>query len=270
MCAPFRGRPARRARPPGPAYRALHRRRPAGVGPGAGEHQSGHPRARPRAQPAGAGRGAERRRVLAGDEEVSTLALASRRNSSASAGSEPRRSSSAVILDLARRRPRARPPGTARARARRVGAVEHPLDRRADGGGERQAQHPAVVDDVEVDDRRAAQPRRADPPSCRAPAGQQRRARSCGTARTTASDRRRRRCLSTSNPQSAWARSRSRAPAQPHVDAGRARAPAGRVAVDALQRHPRVADVAGVGVAQQPRPEHVRRLRERRLVGRAG
>ena len=56
------------------------------------------------------------------------------------------------------------------AQAGGVGAVEEPLHRRADGGGERQVGDPAVVHDVDVDDRRlpsAARRRRRRVGECR-------------------------------------------------------------------------------------------------------
>ncbi len=90
-----RGRPAA-------ANRALHRRRPAGVGPGPGEHQAGDRRPRTGAQRARPRRGAERRRVLAGDEERSRpRASRAAGSSSASAGRKRARSSSPVMSSSA-------------------------------------------------------------------------------------------------------------------------------------------------------------------------
>ena len=131
-----------------------------------------------------------------------------------------------------------------------------------------------VVDDVQVDDRRAAEPLGelgrdvlpAAAASCAARAG--------GTASTTASARTLKPSLaSTSMPTSAvgWdrpRRDRARGAAHPHLDPRTFERPAGGRVVDVRQRRHRPADVSGGGVVEHADLEHLRGLCERGVVNR--
>ena len=236
------------------ADRAFHGRRPAGIGPRAGQEQprcSGDGWWR-RAPLPGAGRNvASRSRVTKKSRPARRAA-----GSSAPDSGRNRSRSSATGVDDSRRRPTPTRRGTDRpGQAGLPGAVEHPLDRRADAGHERLAQHLPVEDDVHVDDRRAAEFRR--------PAGlggrTRRPARALsaaggGTARITSS------AVSSPSPtvepdQPDRARSMPvDLRVRPHVDAGRRSARARRRRRAASQWHQRPADVGRAGVGRAARP----------------
>ena len=128
--------------------------------------RSTRPRGRRRARPVrgagtelrGPGRGAERRPRLVRDREVEHLRAARGRQQPLERGQvalaqrrRPRRRSP-------RPRARARPrPAVPRGAPEACGAVEEPLDRRAERGGERLLEHAPVVVDVQVHDRAGAE-----------------------------------------------------------------------------------------------------------------
>ena len=206
---------------------ALERRRPAGVGPGAREQQPGHRGLVRRAQRRPAGRGAERRGVLARDEEALDARLRARaaaapRAPAGSARAARRRSSPSPA-----RRPTATPPDTGSRRARRPRRCGRtgtaPACRRPRRSG---LAHRPVVDDVQVHDRRALERPQPAARSSRAAARAAPRRARAGPRR---SPRRRpaRRAAARARAVDAESPLRDaldplRAPAEPHLDAGRA------------------------------------------------
>ena len=250
------------------AHRALHRRRPAGVGPRAGERQAVDRRCAGRA--AARGRPGAARNVAACSRVTtkrSTRAAARGRQQLARARARSARGAPRRSRRSRRRRPTATPPGTDRGRAPRTRCGRTrtaPASRRA-AANSCSSTRP-VVDDVQVDDRRAPEPRErvgvAHAPSA---AGRgalvgdgERRPRRPRAARRRPHD-----------VEAAPSARRSRSARQPRrtsTPASRERAQRG-VAVDALKRRAGVADVAGVGALEQPDPEHERGRRQRRVVG---
>ena len=226
----------------------------------------------PGAQRRAPGRGAERRGVLAGDEELLAPSprgrpAAARRAPAGSARAAPRRSRRAR-----RRRPTARRRGTGRrVRPEPLGAVEHPLHRRADAGGERMLEHPPVVDDVQVDDRRACRAApatsRPTPAPCRAAAAPPGRAGppaidGVGVERWAAAELDREAVVRRRRDRA------SRRAAQPHLDAGRASARRAGDVVDLDERHDAPSRCRRPRRrCSRPSLEHLRGLRERRVVG---
>ena len=146
------------------AHGALHRRRPAGVGPRPGQER------RPASAVAGgrAGSGPSRgRRGTSPRPRGVTIDVddaGRRRRPGSSAGDLVREAGDQLVAACGpgtRRRPTARSarswwPAGAPDESR---AVEHELHRRADAGEERLVDHPAVVDQVDVDDRGSARAR---------------------------------------------------------------------------------------------------------------
>ena len=136
---------------------ALHRRGPAGVGPGAGEVEAGDEvrvPGRRRRLPGAARKVARGSRVTV---KSSTRRVARGRKKPRERGQvalPQRRDRLAELGDGGRERDRDE---LALGDARRGGAVEQPLHRRADGGRERLVEHAAVVVHVQVHDRARAE-----------------------------------------------------------------------------------------------------------------
>ncbi len=214
------------------------------------------------------GAGAERRRVVAGDERAQHLGAAF-------ADRQQRGERRQVALEhrLVGHRELGVGGGQrddevlAALDSRALGAVEDPLDRGAHPGGELHVEHGAVVDHVDVDDRRCAeraQRLRRDAGALGDQAGHPLRPdrqhdRVAGRAPRDACPSR----TGTVKPGSIAAtpaRSRTSTPAR------RRAAPAATI-VDLRQRNPGVPEVARRGAGEQPLLEDVRGLRERGVRG---
>ena len=244
------------------AHRTLHRGRPSGVGPRAGQEQSGG---------AGLGRGPQRRlpgsgRNVASRSRVtkkSTTVAARRPGSSvASSGSSRSRSAatgrstyaSAADSETARYCPLVSPEGTVRSNTHWIGEPT--------AGDERFGEHPAVVDDVDVDDRRRAEPRR---PAGRGDARRRRRQRLGGARRRREHDLIRGHVVD--RPAAVARLDPGHLGAGAHGHPGRRERGRRGIPVQSLQRHPRPADVGGAAVGEQPDLEHHRGQRQRGVVG---
>ena len=183
-------------------------------------------------------------------KKTSTVASRAVGSSSASAGRyRARRSSALTAISVGSRQRDDQVLAPSQPRA--LGPVKDPLHRSVYAGRERHVEHAPVVAHMQVDDRRAAEPREhtRSTPAC---AGNSRAARSGGTARITTSVARVGEPFDLdAEPVLPWDDHRRAAP-QAHVDPGRNECSLRRTVVDLTQRNPRDADVAGGAVRIRP------------------
>ena len=243
------------------AHGALHRRGPAGVGPGAGEEQVRHARLGARAQAARVRRRAERRRRLAGREEALEHRVARRgqqragtraRSARRSASDDTPTQRSAADSDTARYWPRSSPAPAVRSKIHSSG---EPTAAPNSCGKTRRSQHRVQVHDRRGAQRHERRPGRAPPARAEAwPPS------SCGAASTIASKRD---ALAVDPERAAprrWPRARCRCTrARFHTDAPTfSSARSAGSPCTCCERHRGVADVRRLGRVEEPRLEHLR------------